>query len=54
MSKTEILDELHKLTKTERQAIRLRLPDSDDWLNDEVPLMVHEKALLEARFAGYA
>src|ERR1044071_5683947 len=56
MSKTEILEELPKLTKTERQEIRLRLAelDSDDWLDDEEPLTVHEKALLEARLAAFA
>jgi putative addiction module component (TIGR02574 family) len=56
MSKTEILEELPKLTKTERQEIRLKLAelDSDDWLDDEEPLTVHEKALLEARLAAYA
>lgn len=56
MSKTEILEELPKLTKTERQKIRLRLAelDSDDWLDDEEPLTVHEKALVEARLAAYA
>ena len=56
MSKTEILDELPKLTKIERQEIRLRLAelDSEDWLDDEDPLTVHEKALLEARLAAYA
>ena len=56
MSKAEILDELPKLTKTERHEIRLRLAelDSDDWLDDEEPLTVHEKALLEARLAAYA
>ena len=45
MSKTEILDELPKLTKIERQQIRLRLAelDSEDWLDDEEPLTVHEK-----------
>jgi hypothetical protein len=55
MSKTEILEELPKLTKMERQEIRLRLAelDSDDWL-DEDPLTFHEKALLEARLAAYA
>ena len=49
MSKTEILDELPKLTKTERHEIRLRLAelDSEDWLDDE-PLTAHETALLEA------
>ena len=56
MSKTEILDELPKLTKTERQEIRLKLAelDSEDWLDDEDPLTVHEKALLDARLAAYA
>jgi hypothetical protein len=55
MSKTEILEELPKLTKTERQEIRLRLAelDSDDWLDDEEALTIHEKALLEARLAAY-
>ena len=56
MSEAEILEELPKLTKTERQEICLRLAelDSDDWLDDEEPLTVHEKALLEARLAAYA
>jgi hypothetical protein len=56
MSKTEILEELPKLTKMERQEIRLRLAeiDSDDWLDNEEPLTVREKALLEARLASYA
>ncbi|HJP92274.1 MAG TPA: hypothetical protein VJ875_09985 [Pyrinomonadaceae bacterium] len=56
MSKTEILEELPKLTKTERQEIRLRLAelDSDEWLDEEDPLTVHEKALLEARLAAHA
>jgi hypothetical protein len=49
MSKIEILEELPKLTKTERQEIRLRLAelDSEDWLDDEEPLTDHEKALLD-------
>jgi hypothetical protein len=48
---TEILEEL---PKTERQKIRLRLAelDSDDWLDDEDPLTVQEKALLDARLAA--
>ncbi len=56
MSKTEILEELPKLTKTLRQGIRLRLADldSDDWLDDEEPLTVHERALLDTRLAAYA
>jgi hypothetical protein len=56
MSKTEILEELPKLTKTERQEIRLRLAeiDSEDWFDDEDQLRDHEKALLDARLAAYA
>ena len=56
MSKTEILEELPKLTKTERHEIRLRLAelDSEDWLDDEEPLTVHERTLLDARLAAYA
>ena len=56
MSKTEILEELPKLTKMERQEIRLRLAeiDSEDWLDQDDPLTVHEKALLEMRLAAYA
>jgi putative addiction module component (TIGR02574 family) len=56
MSKTEILEELPKLTKMERQEIRLRLAelDSEDWLDDEEPLTVQERALLDARLAAYA
>jgi putative addiction module component (TIGR02574 family) len=55
MSKTEILEELPKLTKTGRQE-RLRLAelDSEDWLDDEESLTVHERALLDARLAAYA
>ena len=56
MSKTEILNELPNLTKVERQEIRLRLAelDGEDWLDDQDPLTVHEKALLDARLAAYA
>jgi putative addiction module component (TIGR02574 family) len=53
MSKTEILEELPKLTSEERYEIRLKLAelDSDDWLDDDNPLTDAEKALLEARLA---
>jgi len=56
MTKAEILEELPKLTKTERQEIRLRLTelDSEDWFEDEKQLTVDEKALLEERLAAYA
>ena len=51
MSKTEILDELPKLTKEERFEIRLKLAelDGDNWLDDDDPLTDEQKALLEAR-----
>ena len=51
MSKTEILDELPKLTKEERFEIRLKLAelDGDSWLDDDDPLSDEQKTLLEAR-----
>lgn len=50
MSKTEILDELPRLTPQERQEIRLRLADLDheEWLDDG-ELTAEEKALIETR-----
>lgn len=55
MSKTEILEELPKLTSEERHEIRLKLAelDGDDWLDDDDPLTDAEKALLDARLAAY-
>ena len=51
MSKTEILEELPKLTPEERDEVRLRLAelDEDDWL-DSGTLTDREKALIEERF----
>ena len=51
MNKTEILDELPKLTREERFEIRLKLAelDGDNWLDDDDPLSEEQKALLEAR-----
>jgi putative addiction module component (TIGR02574 family) len=51
MSKTEILEELPKLTSEERREVRLKLAelDADDWLDADDPLTDEEKALLEAR-----
>jgi hypothetical protein len=51
MSKTEILEELPKLTPEERQEIRLKLAelDGDDWLDSDDPLSAEQKVLLEAR-----
>ena len=53
MSKTEILEELPKLTPEERYEIRLKLAelDGDGWLDDDDPLTDEQKALLEARLA---
>jgi putative addiction module component (TIGR02574 family) len=55
MTKTEILEELLKLTPDDRQEIRLKLAelDGDDWLDAEDPLTDAEKALLDARLAAY-
>jgi hypothetical protein len=55
MSKTEILEELPKLSKTERQEIRLKLAelDGEEWLDDDDPLTAEEMALLDARLAAY-
>lgn len=52
MSKTEILEELPKLTPEEREEIRLKLAelDGNEWLDSDDPLSDKEKALLEARF----
>ena len=46
MSKTEILEQLPKLTKTERQEIRLKLAelDGDDWIDGDDPLTADEKS----------
>jgi len=51
MSKTEILEELPKLTPEEREEIRLKLIelDGNEWLDSDDPLSDKEKALLEAR-----
>jgi len=51
MSKTKILQELPKLTREERQEIRLRLAelDREDWLHERM-LTDTEKALIEERF----
>jgi putative addiction module component (TIGR02574 family) len=55
MSKTEILEELPRLTTEDRQEIRQKLNeiDGDGWLDGADPLTEHEKALLERRLAAY-
>ena len=54
MSKTEILEQLPKLTSQERWEIRLKLAelDGDGWLDDDDPLTPEQKAMLEARLAN--
>lgn len=53
MSKTEILEELPKLSREERQEIRLKLAelDGDVWLDEDDPLTEQQKTLLEERLA---
>ena len=55
MSKTEILDEILKLTSEERREIRLKLAelDGDGWLDDDDPLTDEQKALIEARIEAH-
>jgi len=57
MSKAEILAEIPKLTKEEREEIRLKLAEfdgGDGWMDDDDPLTDAEKALIDARLATYA
>jgi phage-related protein len=51
MSKTEILDELPKLTPEEREEIRLKLAELDghETLDSDDPQTDEEKELIEAR-----
>jgi len=53
MSKTEILEQLPKLTPDERFEIRVKLAelDGDRWLDEDDPLTDEQKALLDARLA---
>lgn len=55
MSKTDILEELHKLTLEERHEIRLKLAelDGDGWLDDDDPLTQEQKALIESRIEAH-
>lgn len=55
MSKTEILEELPKLTSQERYEIRLKLAelDGDVWLDDDDPLNDGQKALIESRIEAH-
>ena len=53
MSKTEILEELPRLTPEDRYEIRVKLAelDGNHWLDDDDPLTDEQKALLDARLA---
>ncbi|HJZ81995.1 MAG TPA: addiction module protein [Pyrinomonadaceae bacterium] len=53
MTKAEILEELPKLSREERQEIRLKLAELDDnaWHDEDDPLTEEQRALLEARLA---
>lgn len=53
MSKTEILEQLAKLTPEERFEIRVKIAelDGDRWLDDDDPLTDEQKTLLDARLA---
>lgn len=55
MSTSEILEQLPKLTKRDREEIRLKLAeiDGEAWLDADDPLTGGEKAILEARLAAY-
>ena len=55
MSKSEILEELPRLSPQERDEIRMRLAelDGDRWLDDEDPLTDEEKSLIETRIAAH-
>jgi hypothetical protein len=53
MTKAEILEELRKLPADQRYEIRVELAelDGDGWLDEDDPLTIEEKALLDARLA---
>ena len=55
MSTTEILNELPKLTRKDREEIRHKLAeiDGDGWIDDDDPLSAADKALLQARIAEH-
>jgi putative addiction module component (TIGR02574 family) len=55
MSKSEILEELARLTKEERHEIRVKLAemDGDGWLDEDDPLTDDDKKLIDARLAEH-
>jgi len=56
MSKAEILEEVLKLPKEERDEIRYKLAelDNDGWLDEDDPLTEGDKALIDKRLAEHA
>lgn len=55
MRTSDILDELVKLTREDREEIRLKLAelDGDGWVDDDDPLTATDKALIEARVQAH-
>jgi putative addiction module component (TIGR02574 family) len=55
MTTSEILDELPKLTKRDRETIRLRLAelDGDGWTESDDPLSDAEKAIIRDRVEAH-
>lgn len=55
MSKVEILNELPRLAREDRDEIRRALAelDSDGWLDSDSPLTPGEKVLIEDRLARF-
>ena len=41
------------MSKLRSSKSTLRLAEIDDWIDDEEPLTVHEKAVLDARLTAY-
>jgi hypothetical protein len=55
MSKTEIIEELPKLTKEERYEIRLKLAEleGEGWHDDDDPFSPEDMALIESRISEH-
>ena len=55
MSKAEIVEQLPRLTREEREEIRLKLAELDGtgWSDDEAPLSEADKSLIESRVQAH-
>jgi putative addiction module component (TIGR02574 family) len=55
MRTSEILDELPRLSKDDREVIRLRLAelDGDGWADDDDPLSEADKAVIKSRIEAH-